>query len=105
MKSGGGAVLLCLNFLAILESETDIVGTVDGGIFDKAVPAVNVELFQGVRQLLEGFEEGFVFNQYCLQQLPVACTNRTAKSQNRTNRASDSGRTRSLPGQQPCRPV
>lgn len=61
MKSGGGAVLLCLNFLAILESETDIVGTVDGGIFDKAVPAVNVELFQGVRQLLEGLEEGFVF--------------------------------------------
>lgn len=61
MKSSGGAVLLCLDFLTILEGETDIVGTVDGGIFDKAVPAVNAELFQGVRQLLEGLEEGFVF--------------------------------------------
>jgi len=61
VKSNGGAVLLCLDFLTILESESDIIGAVDGGIFDKAVPAVNAELFQGVRQLLEGLEEGFVF--------------------------------------------
>lgn len=61
MKSSGGAVLLCLDFLTILESKSDIIGAVDGGIFDKAVPAVNAEPFQGVRQLLEGLEEGFVF--------------------------------------------
>ena len=61
MKSSGGAVLLCLDFLTILESKSDIIGAVDGGIFDKAVPAVNAELFQRVRQLLEGLEEGFVF--------------------------------------------
>lgn len=29
---------------------------------DKAVPAVNAESFQRVRQLLEGLEEGFVFS-------------------------------------------
>lgn len=61
MKSSGGAVLLCLDFLTILESKSDIIGAVDGDIFDKAVPAINAELFQGVRQLLEGLEEGFVF--------------------------------------------
>lgn len=61
MKSSGEAVLLCLDFLTILESKSDIIGAVDGGIFDKAVPAVNAELFQRVRQLLEGLEEGFVF--------------------------------------------
>lgn len=61
MKSSGGAVLLCLDFLTILESKSDIIGAVDSGIFDKSVPAVNAELFQGGRQLLEGLEEGFVF--------------------------------------------
>ena len=35
MKSGGGAVLLRLDFLTVLEDEADIVGTVDDGIFDK----------------------------------------------------------------------
>ena len=62
MKSSSGAVHLCLDFLAILEGETDIVGTVDGGIFDKAVTAVDAELFQRVLQLLECLEEGFVFS-------------------------------------------
>ena len=62
MKSSSGAVHLCLDSLTILEGETDIVGTVDGGVFDKAVPAVNAELFQRVRQLLEGLEEGFIFS-------------------------------------------
>ena len=62
MKSSSGAVHLCLDFLTILEGETDIVGTADGGIFDKAVPAVAAELFQRVLQLLECLEEGFVFS-------------------------------------------
>ena len=35
MKSGGGAVLLRLDFLTVLEDEADIVGAVDDGIFDK----------------------------------------------------------------------
>ena len=51
-----------LDFLTILEGETDIVGTVDGGIFDKAVTAVDAELFQRVLQLLECLEGGFVFS-------------------------------------------
>ena len=62
VKSSSGAVHLCLDFLTILEGETDIVGTVDGGIFDKAVTAVDAELFQRVLQLLECLEEGFVFS-------------------------------------------
>lgn len=62
VKSSGEAVLLCLDFLTVLEGEVDIIDAVDGGVFDKAVPAVNAELFQGGRQLLEGLEEGLVFS-------------------------------------------
>ena len=62
VKSSSGAVHLCLDFLTILEGEADVVSAVDCCVFDKTVPAVNAELFQGVRQLLEGLEEGFVFS-------------------------------------------
>lgn len=62
VKSSGGAVLLCLDFLTVLEGEADVVSAVDGGVFYETVPAVNAELFQGVRQPLEGLEEGFVFS-------------------------------------------
>lgn len=62
VKSSGGAVLLCLDFLTVLEGESDIIVAVDCCVFYKTVPAVNAELFQGVRQLLEGLEEGFVFS-------------------------------------------
>ena len=53
---------LCLKFLTVLEGEADVVSAVDCCVFYKTIPAVNAELFQGVRQLLEGFEEGFVFS-------------------------------------------
>lgn len=49
-------------FLTVLEGEADIICAVNGDVFDKAVPAVNAESFQRVRQLLEGLEEGFVFS-------------------------------------------
>ena len=42
VKSSGGAVLLCLDFLTVLEGEADVVSAVDGGVFYETVPAVNM---------------------------------------------------------------
>lgn len=44
-KSNGGDVLLCLDFLTVLEGEANFISTVNGGVFDKIFSTVNAELF------------------------------------------------------------
>lgn len=82
MKSGGGAVLLRLDFLTVLEDEADIVGAVDDGIFDKQlfiymrkIQKRKSELKKSVSVALRGQEWNGDFHnkQKCAWYIPGHC--------------------------------
>ena len=68
---------LCLYFLPMFESEADIVGAVNGGIFHQRVPVFQIELGERVRQGIEAFKEGINvgslgLHRICRSELPVS---------------------------------
>lgn len=66
---------LYLNFLSVLEGETNIAGAVNGGIFHQRVPVFQFELGERVRQRLKALKE--VFNVGSLGLHPIQlCHNR-----------------------------